>query len=269
MRPSTVNGSSRAATEPVRHTSSSSRHPDVNELSPWHPAARRSAITIAVIAWSPVNSRAAWYEAIHTPSPLAAGCRLNRALARTSSSIVRVMDSSLISITGKPVSQRGAREPRTGAVVFRQRPTHRDPLGAPVVGGPAALAASLVILEKRRSSGSGASILPILALSQQPGLPCSRVTCACGCLVFPVTLRHRAQSGTQPVHYLICRSLLTRLIDYCSYINIYIKRAKSHDRSLGTQAHAETMLKSSRKELLRGAHESLRYIPEGSAYLQV
>jgi hypothetical protein len=62
----------------------------VNELSPWHPAARRSAITIAVIAWSPVNSRAAWYEAIHTPSPLAAGCRLNRALAKTSSSIVRV-----------------------------------------------------------------------------------------------------------------------------------------------------------------------------------
>ena len=67
MRPSTVNGSSRAVTEPVRHTSSSSRHPDVNGLSPWHAAARRSAITIAVIAWSPANSRAARYEAIHTP----------------------------------------------------------------------------------------------------------------------------------------------------------------------------------------------------------
>jgi hypothetical protein len=33
--------------------------------------------------------------------------------------------------------------------------------------------------------------------------------------------------------------------------------------------HAETALKGNKKELLRGAHESLRYLPKRSSYLQV
>lgn len=33
--------------------------------------------------------------------------------------------------------------------------------------------------------------------------------------------------------------------------------------------HTETALNSSEKEFLRGAHESLCYIPKGSAYVQV
>jgi len=47
----------------------------MNGSSSPYPAARRSAITIALIAWSRVNSRAAWHETIRAPSPLAAACQ--------------------------------------------------------------------------------------------------------------------------------------------------------------------------------------------------
>src|SRR5271165_6908623 len=60
------------------------------------------------MAWSRVNNRAGLDETIHAPPPLPAACRLTRAVATTLPSPVRIMHSSLISITVSPSLEGGA-----------------------------------------------------------------------------------------------------------------------------------------------------------------